>query len=256
MTFRNTNIVMVILLSGLVAYNQVYHVSIFVYVLLVLCYSLIVFFGTISLSMQFFGPARCRGDQSSNAVALTFDDGPEPEATLQLLEILRINDVKATFFCIGKNVQRNPELAKQIIWEGHLIGNHSFYHGALFDLQRSKNMENEINNTNSTIEKATGCLPRFFRPPYGVSNPMLARAIKNTKMINVGWSIRSFDTATRDKEKLFSRVTRHLKGGDVILFHDRCKLTLDILPEVLAYITKTGLKVEPLDKILREKPYA
>jgi peptidoglycan/xylan/chitin deacetylase (PgdA/CDA1 family) len=84
---------------------------------------------------------------------------------------------------------------------------------------------------------------------------MLASAIKKTRMINVGWSVRSFDTVIKDKNKLLERVTKKLKGGDIILFHDRCKQTIEILPELLAFITKSGLKVESLDKVIGEKAY-
>ena len=116
-------------------------------------------------------------------------------------------------------------------------------------------MVSEIQNTNAVIAEAIGKQPRFFRPPYGVINPMLAGAIKKSRMVNVGWSIRSFDTIARNKIKLMERVTRNLKGGDIILFHDRCKLTIEILPDILAFITKSGLKVDSLDKVIGEKAY-
>jgi peptidoglycan/xylan/chitin deacetylase (PgdA/CDA1 family) len=216
---------------------------------------LILLWGTITLSLQFFGPTKCSGDSNSNFVAITFDDGPEPRATQQILEILKSSNATATFFCIGKNVRDNPEVIRQINESGHLIGNHSFYHGSLFDLQPRWKMKSEIQNTNAVIAEATGKQPRFFRPPYGVINPMLASAIKKTRMINVGWSVRSFDTVIKDKNKLLERVTKKLKGGDIILFHDRCKQTIEILPELLAFITKSGLKVESLDKVIGEKAY-
>ena len=256
MTFRNTNIFFAIILAVALAFDWQNHVSAIVYWILFVTYSLIIFWGAVTLSAQFFTSAKWKGDQASPSVALTFDDGPEPQATNQILEILRNNDVKATFFCIGKNVKDNPELVRQMNQEGHLIGNHSFYHGPLFDLQPRRRMLNEINNTNAVITEVTGQRPRFFRPPYGVINPILASAIKKSRMVNVGWSVRSFDTVARDKNKLMERVTRNLKGGDVILFHDRCKLTIEILPEVLSFITRAGLKVEPLDKVLKERAYA
>jgi peptidoglycan/xylan/chitin deacetylase (PgdA/CDA1 family) len=240
---------------GLVAFDWQNQIPTYFYLSLIFVYSLILLWGTITLSFQFFGPAKCRGDWNSNFVAITFDDGPEPQATQQILEILKSSNATATFFCIGKNVRDNPEIIRQINESGHLIGNHSFYHGSLFDLQPRWKMKSEIQNTNAVIAEATGKQPRFFRPPYGVINPMLASAIKKTRMINVGWSVRSFDTVIKDKNKLLERVTKKLKGGDIILFHDRCKQTIEILPELLAFITKSGLKVESLDKVIGEKAY-
>jgi peptidoglycan-N-acetylglucosamine deacetylase len=256
MTFRNTNIFFALVITGSIAYDWQNHIPIIVYLLLFLVYSLITFWGTVSLSSQFFGPAKCKGEESRALIALTFDDGPDPKATAETLEILRNHGAKATFFCIGKNVKANPELAKQIVLEGHTIGNHSFYHGALFDLQSQRKMLQEINNTNAIIEEVTGKRPRFFRPPYGVMNPMLASAIKKSAMINAGWSVRSFDTIASNKNELLKRLTKNLKGGDVILFHDRCKITREILPELLSLITKTGLKTDTLENVLKEKAYA
>lgn len=255
MTFRDTSIIFAIILLGLTAFDWQNHIPASVYWGLAIIYCLLASWGTVALSFQFFGPAKCKGETSSHAIAITFDDGPEPSATNQVLEILKNSNAKATFFCIGKNVKDNPDLIRQIDREGHLIGNHSFYHGSLFDLQPGRKMVSEIQNTNAVIAEAIGKQPRFFRPPYGVINPMLAGAIKKSRMINVGWSVRSFDTIARDKRKLMERVTRNLKGGDIILFHDRCKLTMEILPELLLFITKSGLRVEPLDKLIGENAY-
>jgi peptidoglycan/xylan/chitin deacetylase (PgdA/CDA1 family) len=97
--------------------------------------------------------------------------------------------------------------------------------------------------------------PRFFRPPYGVTNPNLARAIRKGSYVTMGWSVRSFDTITPDTEKLFNRVTKQLKGGDVILFHDYCESTIAILPRLLDHINNIGLKVVRLDELLNEKGY-
>lgn len=256
MRFRNTNVFLATTLIGIIAYDWQNHVPPIVYWMSFIVYSLITFLGTVTLSAQFFGPAKCRGDQGSVSVALTFDDGPDPESTVGILEILRNHGVKATFFCIGKKIKDHPELVKQINQEGHIIGNHSFYHGAIFDLQSGKKILTEITDTNTIIEKITGKRPRFFRPPYGVMNPMLASAIKKSDMINVGWSIRSFDTVAHDKNKLIQHITKKLEGGDVILLHDHCKITHKILPELLSLIVKAGLKVDTIDNVLKEKPYA
>ena len=138
MTFRNTSIIFVIILLGLVAFDWQTHIPTSIYWGLAIAYSLIVIWGSVALSFQFYGPVKCKGEPSSHSIALTFDDGPEPQSTSQVLGILKNSNAKATFFCIGKNVKDNPDLIRQIDNEGHLIGNHSFYHGSLFDLQPRK----------------------------------------------------------------------------------------------------------------------
>ena len=255
MNFRITSTLFIIITLGLIVFDQLNDIPAYIYFGFALIYSALFFWGTIALSFQFFGPAKCKGESNSKSVAITFDDGPEPEATHLVLTILKTADAKATFFCIGKNVKDNPDLIRQIDSEGHLIGNHSFYHRSWFDLQPRRKMMTEIQNTNAIIAEATGKQPRFFRPPYGVINPILASEIQKTRMVNVGWSVRSFDTVARDKNKLMERITKRLKGGDIILFHDRCKLTIEILPDLLMFITKSGLKVESLDKMIGEKAY-
>jgi peptidoglycan/xylan/chitin deacetylase (PgdA/CDA1 family) len=225
------------------------------YVLLFLIYVGITSWGALYLSSQFFLPAKVKGDPNSKSVAITFDDGPALHATLRVLEILKQYNAKATFFCIGKNVSAQPYLVKQIHEEGHLVGNHSYFHGSLFDLQPLSKMMTELRNTNTVIHEVIGQEPRFFRPPYGVTNPMLAKAVKHLKLTAIGWSVRSFDTVAKEKDKLLNRVTENLKGGDVILFHDRCELTIAILPDLLKFIKQAGLQVEPLDKLLGEKAY-
>src|SRR5690606_7760950 len=126
----------------------------------------------------------------------------------KILDILARYNAKAVFFCIGKNIAANPSLAKRIIDEGHLIGNHSYYHAPLFSLQSATKIVNELRLTEKEIEKIIGHRSRWFRPPYGVLNPMVARAVNQCNYQSIGWSIRSFDTQEKDAEKLFKRVTK------------------------------------------------
>ena len=188
-------------------------------------------------------------------MALTFDDGPLPFMTERILEILQRYDAPATFFCIGKRVQRHPDVTVKIHEQGHLIGNHTFLHGKFFDLQSVMKMSNELKHTDAVIEKTIHQKPRFFRPPYGVTNPNLAKAIRKGGYVTMGWSVRSFDTVSKDEDKLFERVTKNLRGGDVILFHDYCEITIKILPRLLEHLQKVGLKVVRLDALMKEKAY-
>ncbi|MFZ6009875.1 MAG: polysaccharide deacetylase family protein, partial [Bacteroidota bacterium] len=105
------------------------------------------------------------------------------------------------------------------------------------------------------IQKNIGFKPRYFRPPYGVTNPMVASAVKSLGYTTIGWSLRSFDTMYENSAALLKRVMSLVKGGDVILFHDYCDSTIEILPTVLMNIKKLGLKIVRVDDLLNEKPY-
>ena len=212
-------------------------------------------YGSMVVSSQIFIPTTCRGDRKSNAVAITFDDGPLPLLTEKILEILRTFNAPAAFFCIGSRVQKNPEIVKKIHTEGHIIGNHSFLHGKFFDLQSPTKMIEELENTDKVIQEAIGARPRFFRPPYGVTNPNLSKAVRTCGHRTIGWNVRSLDTITADESRLFERVTKNLQGGDIVLFHDYCDSTINVLPKVLKYIADKGLNIVRLDELLNEKAY-
>jgi len=256
MNNKTINLLAIAILTALVLLHLFIGISLWYYALLVLLFSGIKAYGSVTLSSNFFTPAKCKGDQQSGTVALTFDDGPVPGMTDQILSILQAHHIKAAFFCIGNRVVNNPELLKKIHEQGHLVGNHSFLHGKFFDLQSAEKMSNELQLTDAAIEKTIQVKPRFFRPPYGVTNPSLAKAIKKGNYITTGWSIRSMDTMIKNEEKLFRSVTKRLKAGDVILFHDFSEATIAILPRVIEHIAKHGLKVARLDELLNERPYA
>ncbi len=164
-------------------------------------------------------------------IQLSFDDGPHPTITPQILRILKKYNQKALFFCIGKNIEKYPETAKQIVQEGHKIGNHSYSHAYTFDFFSVKKVQKELQKTNEIIEKITGTECTVFRPPYGVTNPNIAKAVKNLNMQAVGWSIRSLDTLG-DKESIKNRIKK-AKPGDIILFHDTKENTPEILEDFL-----------------------
>jgi peptidoglycan-N-acetylglucosamine deacetylase len=248
-----STIFLVLLISSLIIDGAV-DVPLWWYVILVVFYSVLCAIGSIVLSLGFFTSVISHGEQKG--VAISFDDGPVQGKTDKILDILKQFDVTAAFFCIGNRVAANSALTKRITEEGHLIGNHSYYHRATFDLQSSTMIGKELSDTDIEIHKATGLRPRLFRPPYGVTNPMVAKAVRRRNYKVIGWTIRSFDTVISDPDKLFRRVTEPLKNGDIILFHDHCDSTLSILPNVLEHIHKSGLKVVRIDQLINEKAYA
>jgi peptidoglycan-N-acetylglucosamine deacetylase len=240
----------------LLVLDRVFTISFVAYLVVAVLYLMINTYGALVLSAQFFIPSKFKGDISSGAIAITFDDGPVPAKTENILKVLKSYKVSAAFFCIGHRVADNPMLAKKIHDSGHLLGNHSYWHKNTFDLQSTEKIEQELITTNKAIEQAIGLKPNLFRPPFGVTNPMVAKAITQGGFKTIGWSIRSFDTVSRNREALLKRVTQSIKGGDIILFHDYCDMTLDILPEFLDYVFSRGLKIVRVDELLNEKAYA
>lgn len=176
---------------------------------------------------------------NSKQVALTFDDGPAAY-TEEVLNILKKEKVVATFFLIGKNISGKEQLLQRMVTEGHKIGNHSYNHGFNFDWKSSKAMLLELEQCNEAIRNVTGQQPKFFRPPYGVTNPNLARAVQAAGMRSIGWRLRSMDTVARDPEALLKKMLLQVRHRDIILLHDSCAITAQILPRLIAALKERG----------------
>lgn len=170
--------------------------------------------------------------QNQKQVALTFDDGPA-ELTEAVLDILKKEKVKATFFLIGKHIEGREKLVQRMFEEGHSIGNHSFDHGFNFDWQSASKMTTELIQANDAISNITGQEVKLFRPPYGVTNPNLAKAVVNTGLKSIGWSLRSMDTVAKSDIELLQKILKQVKARDIILLHDRCAVTAAILPGLI-----------------------
>ncbi|MFA6290865.1 MAG: polysaccharide deacetylase family protein [Victivallales bacterium] len=183
--------------------------------------------------------ATCDVKTDCKAVALSFDDGPCAQ-TPAILDALNKHDVKAAFFVIGRNVSGNEETLSRIAREGHLVGNHSFTHRPWFPFYSSGRMILDLNKAAETISNVTGEQVQWFRPPYGISNPMLAKAVRKTGYKVMGWSIRSYDTSAGNPEKVLIRIKRLLKPGAVILLHDRCTGTPEVVDEIIRYARAQG----------------
>lgn len=199
---------------------------------------------------------QCRRRTDAPYVALTFDDGPDEAMTPRVLELLKQHGVKATFFLIGERVRRHPEIVRRIVDEGHLIGNHTYTHSALFPLSGGRSVRREIEETQRAVEEAVGIRMRLFRPPFGVTNPILGRVVRSCGLQAVGWSIRSFDTVGRiARKRVCDRIGKALHRGAVILLHDRCREADLLLEGVLKEIAACGLQAVRLDKLFEMKEY-
>ena len=207
------------------------------------------------MQAQFFLPAICRGINTGKRIAITFDDGPMAGPTDRLLDILEKYKIKSAFFCIGAHIARNKNLLRRIAGSGHVIGNHSYSHKPTFGFMSRGEVARELDATDRQIEEITGRRPRFFRPPFGVTNPMIAQAVEAGGYKTIGWSVRSFDTIIKDADKLLKRVTKPLAAGDIVLFHDYSDSMLDILPRFIEFARRTGFEIVPLDELLKEDAY-
>ncbi|GJH41377.1 polysaccharide deacetylase [Capnocytophaga sp. HP1101] len=209
-------------------------VSWWVYILLLVLYLGITSWGVFDIRLSYFTKTQyfLKG-RPTKTVALTFDDGPS-ELTPAFLDLLQRYNAKAVFFCIGEQIEKYPEVIKRIQSEGHLIGNHTFTHQPK-NIVKSKALANEIRRTDEALARL-GITTPLFRPPYGITSPFVAKAIRVNRKKAVGWDVRSLDTVIHDENKLFRRITRKLNNGNIILMHDRLPHTLKVLERLLQYL--------------------
>jgi peptidoglycan/xylan/chitin deacetylase (PgdA/CDA1 family) len=168
---------------------------------------------------SFFLPIISRGRPGTKKVALTFDDGPCPESTPVLLDLLDRYNFSATFFVVGKQVKKHPELLQQILARGHSIGNHSLRHDNLLMLRGPKALRKDIHATQEIVRKFE-VRPLVFRPPVGITNPHLGRVLAAEGLIAIGYSCRALDRGNRNINNLSGKIRGKLKPGDIIMLHD------------------------------------
>lgn len=214
----------------------------------------IIVIGSSFLSLNFHLKAYCNNpSEIDEKIALTFDDGPN-ENTLSVLDILKKKNVKATFFCIGINIEKHPEILKRIIEEGHIVGNHSYSHSNFFDFYRKNRLIEEIRKTDALIESISGKKVKLFRPPYGVTNPSIRRALEVTKHKVIGWNIRSLDGILKNEKIIFARIKNRIALGGIVLLHDTSH-TVTILERLMLHLKENKYKVVSIEELLNIKAY-
>jgi len=250
------NILFISLVVLCLAAQRVYSVPVYFYIILVGVYSLVLFYGCYYVGSNFFIPIICSLKTDKKVIALSFDDGPVAENTLQILQLLKNNNAQAAFFCIGSRIAGNEAILKQAYDEGHIIGNHTFSHHFWFDMFSAKKMLTDMRMMDQAMDNVIGKTPKLFRPPYGVTNPNLKKAIIQGNYIPVGWSMRSMDTVIKDEKKLLNKVISKIKPGAVFLFHDTSNTTVAVLPAIIKHIQANGYEIIRLDKMLNLQAYA
>jgi peptidoglycan/xylan/chitin deacetylase (PgdA/CDA1 family) len=191
-------------------------------------------------------------------IAITIDDGPDPEVTPRVLELLRVHGARATFFCIGESARRYPALVQACAAAGHSVENHSDSHSSAFSVMGPHRLRLEIERAQHTLAELTGQPPRFFRAPAGLRSPLLDPLLQRLGLQLTSWTRRGFDTVNGDGAKVLRRLTRRLSAGDILLLHDGhaarnaagIPVVLEVLPEILNQLKLRQLRAIGLEEAL------
>jgi peptidoglycan/xylan/chitin deacetylase (PgdA/CDA1 family) len=212
---------------------------------------------------RMLGPNRSRLSEAAagrGEIGLTFDDGPDPEITPRVLDLLDQSGgagARATFFCIGRRVEARPDLAAEIVRRGHRVENHTWSHPNAFACYPPAGLRREVLRAQDAIGRATGRVPALFRAPAGLRNPLLERELHREGLTLASWTRRGYDTLERDPETVARRLLRgrrEISAGDVLLLHDGSAVTgggnpvvLDVLPRILDELGARGLRPVPME---------
>lgn len=255
LTFRNSNIFFIAVILLLAAWDLRFGIPVYMFMIVLFCYSLLLFYGSYYVGSNFFMKVLCGAKTSAKQIAISFDDGPADAYTTEVLQVLKEQEVPAAFFCIGKNIQGRERLLQQMITEGHVIGNHSYSHHFWFDLFSAPKMARDLGAMCEKLEEVTGLKPALFRPPYGVTTPNMKKVMAVGGYTAIGWNIRSMDTVIKDKHRLLDKLLSRLKPGAIVLLHDTSKTTLDALPDFIRSARDKGYEFVRLDKLLNVAAY-
>ena len=213
--------------------------------------------GWIAVGMMFpasgiFARPFLRAPAGGGRIALTFDDGPNPETTRLILDLLGAAGHRATFFVIGERAEAHPALMVEIVRRGHTIGNHSFAHANLTPLWTTRRTAADMVHAQRVIAHAAGTTPKWYRPPIGLFGPRIESAAKRAGLRLAGWSLRTNDGAPPiwgyDAARVCARIAARLRDGDVVLLHDR-PLAAEALPALLDLLAARGLRSVTLDEL-------
>jgi peptidoglycan/xylan/chitin deacetylase (PgdA/CDA1 family) len=210
--------------------------------------------GVAFLRLGMFVDVIWRGPREARGVALTFDDGPSPEHTPRVLDLLDGAGVKATFFVLGKKAADHPDLVREIAARGHTLGVHGFVHDRFLSLRKPDTVGDDLAEAIATVEAITGVRPTLFRPPVGLTSPRIARALEWFDLVVVGWTVRGLDGVRSAKaDRVAARVVPKLADGAIVLLHDAAErddyrpASLDALPRILAAMRAKDLEGVGLD---------
>ena len=256
LNFRNALMGFTIVLAALLLADVFIRISPWFYPGIVLVMISLLTWGSMNVSSGFYMKMLCRGSLEVRSVALSFDDGPDAAFTPGILDVLNENCVQAAFFVVGSRADENPGLVTRIQREGHILAGHSHTHGFFFDLLSLNRMKQELTFTEGSILRITGKRIRLFRPPYGVTNPTVAKAVSSMRYTGIGWSLKSKDTVKQEEDALLRRLIKRVRPGDIVLFHDNRAITGKVLGAFIDHLRQHHYSVERLDHFLQIEAYA
>lgn len=227
-----------------------------IFLILAFAWFLITLCGSFLIQWNYHYPSLHSNKEISNPyISLTFDDGPHPEFTPQVLDLLEQFKAKATFFCVGQQIEKHPEIFKKIVANGHAVGNHTYSHSKSFGFFGMDKVINELQKTNQLVQETVGLQMNLYRPAFGVTNPNIEKAVKKLKMNSIGWNVRSLDTTPRNSEMVLKRITSKISKGDIVLLHDTSEKTILVLERLLLFLKEKNLQSVTVDQLLELKAY-
>lgn len=243
---------------ALLVRSLVFHpVPLWVAVAALLAYASFATVGVLFPQLEMYGDVLWRGEPGARRVALTFDDGPHPKTTRQVLELLKKTGQKATFFVMGRKVRLYPDVVREIHEAGHWLGLHGYEHDRLFALKPPRYVRADIERTQQAIFEACGARPVLFRPPIGHVSSRTSAAANQAGVLLVGWSARGLDGVPgADPGRVAERIERRLRDGAIVLLHDAAEredyvpASIEALPRVLEAIQRRGLATVSIEELL------
>lgn len=223
--------------------------------MLVIVLSITVFMVWASASIRsgVYVRAFCREKTDRKVVYLTFDDGPHPPETERVLDVLREHGARATFFLIGSKVSGNEAVLRRMLEDGHALGLHTYSHSGTFPLLSFDKMLADVNEGKRAVESVAGKKISLFRPPFGVTNPTIAKVVRTLRLQTIGWDVRSFDTMFCKSSEhsckqsghdwyvpVVERIMKQVRPGSVILLHDRLDGASELLSLLLDSLAASG----------------
>lgn len=187
-------------------------------------------------------------DPNRPMVSLTFDDGPSPEVTPEILKILRENDAKATFFVLGTQAELSPDILKQIQESGNEIGNHSYSH-LDFTKLAAPALDYQVLTTQEIVRRATGKAPALLRAPYGYIND----TVRKIDMPIIMWSIDSLDWQDKNPDVIYNRALANIKNGDIILMHDIYASSAEAAQRIIVELKRRGYQLVTVSELARAR---
>ncbi|WP_446050172.1 polysaccharide deacetylase family protein [Zobellia laminariae] len=254
---KNVNTAIIFLLLPLVALYFLGYVPLWSIFLILIIWFFITLFGSFFVRWNYHLTSLSSNKNTpNNWVSITFDDGPNHKFTPRVLDLLAKYNAKATFFCVGQQIEKHPEVLKRILSEGHSIGNHTYSHSKSFGFFPFDKILNELNRTENLVSALTEKKLKLYRPIFGVTNPQIAKAAEHKKVHSIGWNVRSLDTTFRSEKTILKRITRKVSKGDIILLHDTSEKTIVVLEQLLLFLREKNLSSVTVDRLLEIEAYA